>query len=401
LTLPLERVAQRTIGYPLQQLSAEGACALLGAAFDGVACAGTRIALAGKDVMVDLPCAGTRGLVQLLGLAFVVLAIRRPRWGRAVLALAVTAAAAVAGNVVRISGLAVGIAWPEVLGGVDVMAEPWHSVVGLTTLAGAAWVVVAVVGTRADALPRRNGGAEERRGLIYRSPPHPRPAVPPWSPWQSTAFAARRHEHRTTLSLAVAAGFVVLCIAITVAPRRPLDVAATSVAPSLPRYLAGSAASPLSLSDAESQYFTQFGGGAAKALYGDSVLLLVRTTSPLRHLHAPDECLAGSGHSVRFAGVEYGRMPSAVYDSTAPDGRRYRVAVTFLSADGRVATSVAEVVRYWLEAPGVAWTAVQRISAWDAAAVDRQRFDAAVGAALEIPNTTGFALEAASRKGRS
>ena len=68
-TLPVERIFQRIAGYPLQSLSADLSCGLLGLFFDDLACSGVRLQLAGQDVLVDLPCSGTAGL--MLSLAFV------------------------------------------------------------------------------------------------------------------------------------------------------------------------------------------------------------------------------------------------------------------------------------------------------------------------------------------
>lgn len=65
-SLPLERIVQRTIGYGLQNLSADGACVVLGTIFDDVICEGVRIVIAGVDVLVDLPCSGARAALLLL-----------------------------------------------------------------------------------------------------------------------------------------------------------------------------------------------------------------------------------------------------------------------------------------------------------------------------------------------
>jgi len=51
-SLPLEPLLQRLLGFPLQHLSAAGACSLLQHAHPGVQCAGTRILLGGHDVLV-------------------------------------------------------------------------------------------------------------------------------------------------------------------------------------------------------------------------------------------------------------------------------------------------------------------------------------------------------------
>jgi hypothetical protein len=152
----------------------------------------------------------------------------------------------------------------------------------------------------------------------------------------------------------------------------------------LPASLAGAAARPVALSAQETHYFTRFGGAAAKAVYGSNALLVVRSTAPLRHLHGPDECLAGSGHRVERRGVVSYPYASAIYRSVAPDGRAWRVAVSFVSDDGAIATSIAETVWRWLKQPRTAWSAIERISPWDAEARDIADFDLAVGQALDL-----------------
>lgn len=69
-TLPVERIVQRLLGYPMQEISAFGACKLLSIFHSDVVCEGIRIQLTGQDVLVDLPCSGTASL--MLALAVVV-----------------------------------------------------------------------------------------------------------------------------------------------------------------------------------------------------------------------------------------------------------------------------------------------------------------------------------------
>ncbi|SVE30726.1 uncharacterized protein METZ01_LOCUS483580, partial [marine metagenome] len=65
-SLPLERIIQRTMGYGLQSVSADGACLVLGSIFDNVRCNGVRILIDHQDVLVDLPCSGARALILVL-----------------------------------------------------------------------------------------------------------------------------------------------------------------------------------------------------------------------------------------------------------------------------------------------------------------------------------------------
>lgn len=350
--LPVERVAQRVLGYGLQQASARGACAMLDWGIGGVVCAGTRIAVAGKDVMVDLPCSGARGLVQLLVLFALLAAAKRPTAASGAAGIAIALASALAANAIRIALLALGLVHPEWIGGADVMTPPWHEAIGIFCLATG--VLPLLFWARAATRKAPHIFALPRIRALPALTSRPLPAL----------------------------AFLATAALITSVPGRPLDVQVVAAAPVLPQYLAGSYAVPRTLTERESEYFTQFGGSAVKASYGDQTLLLIRTTSPLRHLHAPDECLQGAGHMVELLGVRYGTMPAAIYRSVAPDGRAYRVAVTFVADDGRMATSVAEVAWRWLEKPRIAWTAVQRVTEWNDLGGDAARFDAAVARAL-------------------
>lgn len=353
--LPFERLIQRTMGFSLQQLSAAGACQVVKVGFDDVVCAGTRIAVAGHDVMVDLPCSGARGLVQLLFLFAVLATLARPRLGAGLAGFAVAVAAGLLGNTMRISLLAIGIARPTF--GVDVMTSTWHGVIGLFCLAVAAAPIVLWARWVSVGRPRESSHTAklfERRGRLQ------------WTTARALLFA-------------VVAG------AVVVLPARPLDVAARIPSPSLPQSLGGEALAPLPLSPKERDYFTAYGGGAAKGSYGPHTLLIVQTTSPLRHLHAPDECLAGSGHEVERLGLSFaGPLPSAVYRSVAPNGATYRVAVTYVDDQGVVALSVAEVVWHWLKDPGRTWTAIERISLWDMPLDSVETFDLRVARAFEL-----------------
>jgi exosortase/archaeosortase family protein len=134
-SLPLERIVQRSIGYPLQQVSAAGACGVLGSVYDAIVCEGVRIVLAGKDVLVDLPCSGAQAIILTLLAFAAAAAVCRPAPLRAAAGIAIALASALVSNIVRIAVLAVGIAEPRRLGGIPVMEQPWHDLIGLATLA--------------------------------------------------------------------------------------------------------------------------------------------------------------------------------------------------------------------------------------------------------------------------
>lgn len=360
-SLPLERVLQRSIGYALQELSAGGACTVLSSLYGDLSCQGVRLIVNGADVLVDLPCSGARALLLgLLGFS-VAAAVCRPRWGWAVAGAVLTLAATALGNVLRIALLAVGIAEPGRLGGIDVMQQPWHDTIGLATLTIPCLAVVAwamrcappAPELRAPAAPKRPGSGRLRRlgGL----------------PAGLAALAA--------------------ALAIVHLPRTPLDVSQVPAEVELPLALDGQLRREVVLSAREAAYFVRYGGAAAKAEYGAMGLLVTRTTSPLRHLHAPEDCLRGLGFAVTYLGASFEPLPTALYRAVAPDGRRYRIAVSYVAADGSATYNVATAVWRWLTGEARSWTAVQRIApeALDPAA--QRRFSSAVFAALDLAPT--------------
>jgi exosortase/archaeosortase family protein len=358
--LPIERILQRGFGFALQQLSASGACAALKLGAASVQCEGIQLQWREQTVLVDLPCSGTRGLLLLL-LLFVTLAVlTRPTLSRALLGALLTLVAATLGNSLRIVGLATGMVHRDLLGGVDVLAEPWHSTMGLMTLTLAALPLL---------LWARRGGS----GAV------PVPAI----------SANPRSDLPRLLSIRPLAGlgFLALCGGIVTLPPQPVDVARPLPAPELPGYIAVYAAQPGMLTDQEQAYFTRYGGGAARAAYGPYGLLVVSTTAPLRHLHAPEECLAGAGHTVRYLGQTPGPIPSAMYHTTDPQGRVWRVTVTYVSERGEWTTHVAEAVWRWLQAPGTTWRMIQRIAPWDLPVNAMESFDIAVWRALDLPSS--------------
>lgn len=349
--LPLERIVQRSVGFLLQDISAQGACAALSALFGNVACAGVRITVEGADVLVDLPCSGAQALI-MFGFAFAIAAaLTRPRLRMAFAGAAMALAAALVGNVIRITLLASGIALgPDTLG-VDVMAQPWHDIVGLVAFGAAAPVL-----------------------FVWAR--HVRPLAAAISLKTSPQ---RYHGWR-------AGAFLLAAIAIVSAPRTPLDVAPRDVSIAAPERIGAHRAVNLPLTRQERAYFEQFGGAAVKAAYGPNALMLARTTSPLRHLHAPDECLRGLGYRVSYLGMRFEPTPTAQYRAVDPDGRAFRVEVSFLSDRGHRVASVSEAVWIWLNDRSTVWTAVQRIIPERGA--DPLAFDAGVFAALDQPTLT-------------
>ena len=352
-SLPLERIAQRVIGYGLQQISADAACGVLGTVFEQVQCEGVRILLYGRDVLVDLPCSGSRGLLLLLILYFTLAAVLRPSWQQALLGFFVTLTAALGANVLRICVLAVGIAFAESTPAL-VMTSPWHDLIGLFALA-------------VGGLPLLLWAGRIKTRLAPEQAPRTS-STPSRIAFQRWAWV-----------------FLLGAVFINLAPARPVDVAQASAPPTLPLSLNGKRAEIQPLSAMEQAYFRRYGGGAARASYGELSLLLVSTHAPLRHLHAPDECLSGLGHRVEYLGPRYQGIPSALYRSTDPQGNQWRVAVSFVSDRGETALSVAEAVWRWLQNPGVRWTQIQRVTAWNLPDEQATVWDRAVIRALELP----------------
>jgi hypothetical protein len=168
---------------------------------------------------------------------------------------------------------------------------------------------------------------------------------------------------------------------IIIVPARPVDVARKNPPLELPARLGRHPARSEPLTSQEAAYFTQYGGSAARAAYGPNTLTMVRTSAPLRHLHAPDECLRGVGHSVRHMGTRFTPIPTATYRADAPDGSAWRVEVSFVSSHDERAASVGEAVWQWLKAPGTTWTMIQRVTPWSEPDAD---FESAVIRALDL-----------------
>ena len=185
----------------------------------------------------------------------------------------------------------------------------------------------------------------------------------------------------------MALGFLILAGGIVNLPRTPIDVARPDIKVSLPLMIDNLEGVPSPLLPKEKTYFTQYGGAAAKASYGDNGLLLIQTSSPLRHLHSPDECLRGLGFEVQHLGISYDTIPTAVYKATTVEGQSYRIAVSFISDQGHTTSNVSEAVWHWMQGSKGVWSAIQRISPWEQDASITRRWDRAVLAALDIDIT--------------
>ncbi|MBK8815174.1 MAG: exosortase T [Methylococcaceae bacterium] len=357
-SLPLERILQRLIGFGLQHLSANGTCLMLEGFFTEVKCAGIRILLDGRDVLVDLPCSGVKSLT-LLGILYVAfMCIIKPSIRKSLFIGILTFISALIANTIRIVCLSIFMVYPEKIRGINVMAQPWHDIIGLICLTFAALPLVLIC-SRRQSEPLKNPKKEE--SLISDT------------------------QQNTKIKTLLAAGFLSLSLAIVSLPRSPLDVSHSESPLSLPQFLNGYYGQTIALTRQERAYFTQYGGSALKMRYGDnSSVLLIRTDSPLRHLHSPDECLRGLGFNVTYEGIHYQPIPTAIYIATGPDGAQWRVSVTFYSEFRRFSTNVSEVVWMWLQQPHSTWYALQRITPLNTPNSDAQLFDKNLFSALEI-----------------
>jgi len=366
-SLPLERVLQRSVGFGLQQLSATGACEVLKLGSDTVVCNGVRILIAQQDVLVDLPCSGARVLILLLVAFAVMAALARPSRLQAATGFAISLLSALLSNVIRIALLAQGLAHPEYIANIDVMAAPWHELIGLcTTVTGVLPLLFwwrYCMKRQSETLPCPS----KRKQCRHRS---------------------LKFQYTGALAL------LMISIAAVTLKSQPIDVAKGIAKPELPVWLNEQTGIPSPLTARESNYFERYGGHAVRASYGEHILTLVRTSAPLRHLHAPDECLRGSGHRVRYLGIARNVIPSAIYRSVDENGQRWRVAVTFVSGAGEVTTSVAHVVWLWFQRPRSQWTMVQRVTPWSKDLLPVHMFDSAIARALDISHPDRETMQA-------
>jgi hypothetical protein len=305
----------------------------------------------------------------------------RPAWLRGLLIGVVTLASALLANVIRISFLATFIAFPEKIGGIDVMAQPYHDLIGLVCLTLAALPLVAYAMRTETPAPYKECAINSADLVGAGSKPaRSKPALG-FKFRNKGGFRTRPYECGNEW---IALGFVILAAVIISLPRQPLDVSDTHTALSLPVYLNGEYAQAVELSQKEQNYFTQYGGTALKRRYGDSSVLLIRSNSPLRHIHTPDDCLRGLGFEVQYQGVYYQPLPTAVYLATAKDGSQWRVAVSFYSEQGQFTTNVSEVVWRWLQQPHSTWYALQRITPLYIPESTAKQWDNALFAALDL-----------------
>ncbi len=351
-SLPLEHMLQRLLGYPLRLSATVVAETLLSPFVDGLTRTGTLLVSDRVALSIDLPCSGARGLLLLAALAVGFAGRRRPAWWGVLLAPVTVLAGALVANTSRILILFAGARLE-----LPLLAEPWHSGVGLVCLALGALPVLVVTGRWTPRAPPPGSSVRSRRRI---------------KPW-------------------LAAGFTLAALAVAFAPHRPIDVGEPIATSALPNGLGPWIGTPTPLSATESHYYATYGGHAEKRRYdgrdSSHTALVVRTTAPLRHLHGPDRCLLGAGHEVTRLGVTPGAIPTVVWRSVAPDGRAWRVEASFVSSAGESAAGISEVVWRWLHRPSTTWVLMERITPFQTCEErpDRCRsFDAALFAALDL-----------------
>lgn len=354
LSLPIERLLQRFAGLALQDASAFGACKVLGLFFDDLQCSGTLLTLRGHEILIDLPCSGTASLMIVIGTLTVLCAIYRPRPVTAVFWLFLSLALSVVFNSLRITLLSLGVTYAAVLP-FDVMAEPMHGLIGIFTLGMCLTPLV----------------------LWF----HPAP----WQRKNRRGFAPVRMPAKYGVLMGATA--LIMAIGIVVTPRTALDVSAEVQPPLLPTRLVGNDISNHDLSRQEMRYFQTYGGVARKATYGAFGVTVVKTTSPLRHLHSPEECLKGLGYTVQFLGTQHGLWPSSVY-SAQNDAGRWQVLVTFAADDGFVSANMSAVIWHWLRNPSAVWSSYQRITPLNFTETARQKMDTALMTSLDVPRNS-------------
>lgn len=400
MSLPLERVLQRLVGFPLQWSAAalsEPLLALTSGAH--VERHGTRLLLDQVDVIVDLPCSGAQGLYLAAVFTVASLALR-PTGRRAALGVLLAGGAgAVCGNVLRIVLIALSAHTSERFFGLDLTMGAGHELAGVVGLVfGLIPPVLALrhtqtAGQKGPGLPR---GATRTSSLLKAAAGLTRRATPcrggslrlggwrgGWrGGWLRTRIHSALRSPKVALLCMAAAGLVVAAT-----PRTAFDVSHAYPELTAPSSLGGVAGVALPLSDAEHAAYAAAGGSAMRIQYDDLTLLMIKTSAPLRHLHEPFECLRALGVQTQRVGVSYDGVPSAIYRVTTEDAAEWRIAVTYISDSGHLATSVGEVVWQWLHSPGESWTAYQRVTGWDSA--DALAWDAHVAAAFEFPSRTG------------
>ena len=370
-SLPIERIIQRIAGYGLQDLSSTISCSLLTSTMNNVSCNGTRIAVEGKQFLIDLPCAGTNSLVILSISMTIGMVLSRPGYRQSLLAMIIVLLTALSSNILRIILLVNGSLSDTLKAlGIDIMLQPWHDITGLLALSPFLSFVIYY------------------SFRIYHKPIRPHAFIDKicWTVpncIKQDGWWLESKKTQRLLPLLSAGIFFIIALTTVNLQRQALDVQSSSPLKELPIMLDNYYGQAIPLLAKEKAYFTQFGGDARKVIYGDRQILLSKTSSPLRHLHAPDECLRGLGFKVTYLGSTDQPISTAIYKATSPDGKVWKVAISFIADNGKTATNVSEAVWQWLKQPDQIWYSLQRISPWQTSFEEDRQWDTHILNALE------------------
>ena len=345
LSLPVEHVGQQLVSWPLRTAASALTAALAQPWVGSLEREGTLLIADGHLLEIDVPCSGLRGALALAVLAVSLSStLRMPPLKTAV----ATLGGALLANVVRL--------WILVVGPTALLLEGWpHDLIGLVGLAA---------------------GAAPLLYLARRSAPRT-PVAPLSGPPLRTSSA---------LTISIAALLAALL------PHRPLDVSAHVEPLQMPMILGERISEPRASTAMEDAWVATWGGALVGRSYVDAdgvphTAVALTTTAPVRHLHGVDACLRGAGHQVERIAHLPTPLPTTVWRSTDPSGAQWRVATTFIAADGTVASTPSEVALRWLQDPGTAWTRLDRITPWAACEAEGARcraFDADLVAALDL-----------------
>lgn len=377
-SLPLERVIQRLGGYALQELSTSTSCHLLGLFSNHITCSGTRIQIPNHTFLIDLPCAGVNNLVLLFVITSALMVIARPTWRQSFWVLLLIPVLAFLVNLIRILLLIAGTSSESLKNyGIDVMAQPWHDLTGLIALIPAGFVLYYLFFTLYHPVKPNKVFQEQMRWIVPKS-------IQQDAWWWNLKAQRQQQKIRVLASIL----FLMLTVAIVSTPKNPIDKQTHVQLPHLPLHLGNHYQQAIPLLAKEQRYFTQYGGQAQKAVYGDYRLMLTSTRSPLRHLHAPDECLRGLGFQVTYLGSFDHPIPTALYKAVDPEGNVWKVASSFIHQN-QVTTSVSAAVWQWLQQPQSEWLTLQRIAPWHSDLITDRQWDTQLLHALDLNHLIG------------
>jgi exosortase/archaeosortase family protein len=362
-SLPIGHLFQRCGGFILQWLSAQMAGGLLSFSGHQARVFGTEIHWLDARILVDPPCSGASSFILSLMIWTLACCLTMPHSSKSIVkGLVIALLGAVLANISRIIVLCVFTVFENPLG-VDFLQEPAHSVIGLLSLL---CFVILPLGcwAKGNLIQNSDSGAiaSERpdKSSSRRSPCLSYPQFVLHLKFQrfkkcfTNIFIFQTPAYSGVLACLVGLWIVNL-------PHQPMDISAEKAWQTLPSQLAGVLGKAVTLNSVESRYFQKFGGNALKVRYGQTSVMLVQTTSPLRHLHDPGDCLRGMGYDVKFVGRQEGPYPSNRFQAISPEGKKYWVDVVFKSSSGQVVTSVSEAILLWLQQPQTHWMAIQRI----------------------------------------